>query len=157
MIPVLSALVTFIWGTGFTALLGYNFEPLVLVVPFLIAARTISHSIQFRERFFEELERYGSKEKAAIESAAGLNNPAGVYNIAVSIGLTVLLVAPMPILTKLAIAGSFWVLSNLVTVVILDPILCCYFPTPRRIPKGGEGHWLDAPLRRVARGGSPRG
>ena len=65
MIPLLSAGTTFIWGTGFSALMGYNFEPLILVVPFLIAARTISHSIQFRERFFEELERYGDKEKAA--------------------------------------------------------------------------------------------
>ncbi len=147
MIPMLSAVITFIWGTGFTALIGYNFEPLILVVPFLIAARTISHSIQFRERFFEELERYGDKEKAAIESAAGLMMPGSVSIITDAIGLTVLLVAPMPILTKLAIAGSFWVLSNLVTVVILDPILCCYFPAPRQVPKGGEGHWLEAPLR----------
>jgi predicted RND superfamily exporter protein len=151
MIPVISALVTFIWGTGFTALMGYNFEPLVLVVPFLIAARTISHSIQFRERFFEELERYGDKEKAATESAAGLMMPGSVSIITDAIGLTVLLAAPMPILTKLAVAGSFWVLSNLVTVVILDPILCCYFPAPRKLPAGGEGHWLDAPLRRLTR------
>jgi len=147
LIPIISALVTFIWGTGFTALLSYNFEPLILVVPFLIAARTVSHSIQFRERFFEELDRYGDKEKAAIEAAAGLMMPSSVSIVTDAIGLTVLLVAPMPILTKLAIAGSFWVLSNLVTVVILDPILCCYFPTPRRLIKGGEGHWLDRPLR----------
>jgi predicted RND superfamily exporter protein len=126
MIPIVSALVTFVWGTGFTALLGYNFEPLILVVPFLIAARTISRSIQFRERFFEELERWGDREKAAIESAAGLMMPGSVSIITDAIGLTGLLVAPMPILTKLAIAGSFWVLSKLVTVVVLDPILCCY-------------------------------
>jgi len=151
MIPVLSAVITFIWGAGFTALMGYNFEPLILVVPFLIAARTISHSIQFRERFFEELERCGDKEKAAIESAAGLMMPGSVSIVTDAIGLTVLLVAPMPILTKLAIAGSFWVLSNLVTVVLLDPILCCYFPTPRRLPRGGEGHWLEAPLRSMGR------
>ena len=151
MIPMLSAVITFIWGTGFTALMGYNFEPLVLVVPFLIAARTISHSIQFRERFFEELERYGDKETAAVESAAGLMMPGSVSIITDAIGLTVLLVAPMPILTKLAIAGSFWVLTNLVTGVILDPILCCYFPTPRQVSKGGEGHWLEAPLRGVGR------
>jgi predicted RND superfamily exporter protein len=149
LIPVLSALVTFIWGTGFTALLGYNFEPLILVVPFLIAARTISHSIQFRERFFEELERWGDKETAAVESAAGLMMPGSISIVTDAIGLTVLLVAPMPILTKLAIAGSFWVLSNLATVVILDPILCCYLPAPRHLPRGGEGHWLETPLRRV--------
>jgi hypothetical protein len=77
--------------------------------------------------------------------------PGGVSIITDAIGLTVLLVAPMPILTKLAIAGSFWVLSNLVTVVILDPILCCYFPTPRRIPKARRGPWLDAPLLADAR------
>jgi predicted RND superfamily exporter protein len=151
VIPMLSAFVTFIWGTGFNALLGYNFEPLVLVVPFLIAARTISHSIQFRERFFEELERWGDKEKAAVECTAGLLMPGSVSIITDAIGLTVLLVAPMPILTKLAIGGSFWVLSNLVSVVILDPILCCYFPIPRRLPKGGEGHWLDSPLRGLGR------
>lgn len=151
LIPMISALVTFIWGTGFNALLGYNFEPLVLVVPFLIAARTISHSIQFRERFFEELERWGDKEKAAVESAAGLLMPGSISIITDAVGLTVLLVAPMPILTKLAIGGSFWVLSNLVSVVLLDPILCCYFPIPRRVPRGGEGHWLDFPLRRLGR------
>jgi predicted RND superfamily exporter protein len=117
----------------------------------LITARTISHSIQFRERFFEELERWGDKEKAAVEAASGLIMPGGVSILTDAIGLTVLLVAPMPILTKLAVAGSFWVLSNLVSVLILDPILCCYLPTPRRLPKGGEGHWLDGPLRSLGR------
>ena len=151
LIPILSAVVTFIWGMGFNALLGFNFEPLVLVVPFLIAARTISHSIQFRERFFEELERWKNKEKAAVECAAGLLMPGSVSIITDAIGLTVLLIAPLPILTKLAIGGSFWVLSNILTVVILDPILCCYFPIPRRLQKGGEGHWLDRPLRGIAR------
>ena len=151
IIPVISALVTFVWGTGFTALVGYNFDPLILVVPFLIAARTISHSIQFRERFFEELDRWGKKEQAAIESTAGLMIPGGVSIVTDAIGLTVLLAAPMPILTKLAIAGSFWVLSNVISVLILDPILCCYLPTPKRRPQGGEGHWLNAPLRSLGR------
>lgn len=152
LIPILSGLVTFIWGTGFTALMGFNFDPLILVVPFLIAARTISHSIQFRERFFEELERWeGDKERAAAESVSGLLMPGSVSILTDASGLIVLLVAPMPILTKLAIAGSFWVMSNFVSVLILDPILCCYFPTPRHLPKGGEGHWLDAPLRHVGR------
>jgi len=150
MIPVISALVTFIWGTGFTALLGYNFEPLILVVPFLIAARTISHSIQFRERFFEELERCGDRQRAAIESAAGLMMPSSVSIVTDAIGLTVLLVAPMPILTKLAVAGSFWVLSNLFTVVLLDPVLCCYFPAPRPSAKNLQAPWLDAWLRAAA-------
>jgi hypothetical protein len=151
VIPVISALMTFVWGTGFTALMGYHFDPLILVVPFLIMARTISHSIQFRERFFEELQRCGDKEMAAVEATAALMMPGGVSILTDAIGLTVLLAAPMPILTKLAIAGSFWVLSNVFSVLLLDPILCCYFPTPRRQPKNGEGHWLNAPLQSLGR------
>jgi predicted RND superfamily exporter protein len=152
IIPIISAAVTFIWGTGFTGLLGYNFEPLILVVPFLIAARTISHSIQFRERFFEELERFGGdREKASVECAAGLMTPGTVSIITDAIGVTVLLIAPMPILTKLAIAGSFWVISNVFSVVILAPILGCYLPVPKRIPKGGEGHWLGPLLQGLGR------
>jgi predicted RND superfamily exporter protein len=150
-IPILSATITFIWGTGFTSLMGFNFDPLILVVPFLIAARTISHSIQFRERFFEELERYGDKEKAASAAVAGLLMPGSISILTDAIGLTVLLVAPMPMLTKLAVAGSFWVLSNIVSVLILDPIFCCYFPAPRHLPRGGEGHWLNAPLHEIGR------
>ncbi len=151
VIPILSATVTFIWGTGFSSFMGFNFDPLVLVVPFLIAARTLSHSIQFRERFFEELARYGVREKAASAAVTGLLMPGGVSILTDAIGLMVLLVAPMPILTKLAISGSFWVLSDIVSVLVLDPILCCYFPAPRHLPKGGEGHWLDLPLRKIGR------
>jgi predicted RND superfamily exporter protein len=140
VIPVLSALITFIWGTGFTALMGYNFEPLILVVPFLIAARTISHSIQFRERFFEELERCGDKEKAAIESAAGLMMPGSVSIVTDAIGLTVLLVAPMPILT-LAIAGNF------VLIIWSRVISTGCFQTPRRVP-GAASRGRSAPTHR---------
>ena len=33
--------VSAIWGLGFTALMGYQLEPLVLVIPMLITARAI--------------------------------------------------------------------------------------------------------------------
>ena len=121
-----------------------------------ITDRTLEHLgqsdrgiLMIRKRFFEELTRSGDKEKAAVEAAAGLLMPGGISILTDAMGLLVLLVAPMPILTKLAVAGSFWVLSNFASVLILDPILCCYFPTPRRRPEGGEGNWLDRPLRRL--------
>ncbi|MDY6863981.1 MAG: MMPL family transporter, partial [Thermodesulfobacteriota bacterium] len=51
IIPMTSALLTAIWGLGITRLLGFNFDPLTLVIPFVIAARTLSHSVQMAERF----------------------------------------------------------------------------------------------------------
>jgi len=54
VMPFTGAVVSAIWGLGFTALMGYQLEPIVLVIPMLITARAVSHSVQFVERFYEE-------------------------------------------------------------------------------------------------------
>ena len=41
VVPVLSTIVGGIWGLGFCGLVGYNLEPLTLVIPLLITARAI--------------------------------------------------------------------------------------------------------------------
>ena len=43
LIPLGGVLVSTIWGLGIISLLGYNLDPLGLVIPFLIAARAMSH------------------------------------------------------------------------------------------------------------------
>ncbi len=40
----------------------------------------------------------------------------------------------IPQLYELAIFGSFWVLSILVTVEILHPVMICYLPPPEGSP-----------------------
>ena len=60
-----------IWGLGFTALMGYQLEPLVLVIPMLITARAVSHSVQFVERFYEEYERLNGDKYEAIVTLDG--------------------------------------------------------------------------------------
>src|SRR5262249_59356394 len=74
LIPMIAAFVTVIWGTGFTGWVGIQFDPLVLVIPMLITARAVSHTVQMAERFFEDYERlypiYGDRERAKLEAAA---------------------------------------------------------------------------------------
>jgi len=45
-LPLLGMILTSIWGVGFMGVFGYNLDPLMLVVPFLISARSMSHGIQ---------------------------------------------------------------------------------------------------------------
>ena len=72
-LPLTGAAMSAIWGLGFTALMGYQLEPLVLVIPMLITARAVSHSVQFVERFYEEYERLENKEEAVVSSMAELH------------------------------------------------------------------------------------
>ncbi|MCP4004390.1 MAG: MMPL family transporter [bacterium] len=139
LIPFVCAGVTVIWGTGFTGWVGIAFDPLVLVIPMIITARAVSHTVQMAERFFEDYERlfpeYADAEQAKIEAASvamGELIVPGTLGIITDVaGLLVILVTTIPQMRNLGIFGSFWVASIVITVEILHPILICYLPVPK--------------------------
>ena len=90
VLPVASALLSAVWGLGFISLMEYNLEPLVLVIPMLITARAISHSVQFVERFYEEYERQHDKSEAVITSMAHLLLPGTLAILTDALGIYVI-------------------------------------------------------------------
>jgi len=137
-IPALAAMMTAIWGLGFTGWMGITFDPLILVIPMIITARAVSHTVQMAERFFEDYEvmlpMYGDPKVARVEVATiamGELVVPGTLGIVTDVaGLLVIMVTSIPQMQNLAIFGAFWVLSIIVTVEILHPILICYLPAP---------------------------
>ena len=55
--PILTGSFSAIWGLGFMSLMGYNFDPVMLVIPFILTARDLSHGIQWQGRYYDELDR----------------------------------------------------------------------------------------------------
>jgi predicted RND superfamily exporter protein len=137
-IPAIAAAMTAVWGLGFTGWMGITFDPLILVIPMIITARAVSHTVQMAERFFEDYEvmlpRYGDPKVARIEVATiamGELVVPGTLGIITDVaGLLVIMVTSIPQMQDLAKFGAFWVASIIVTVEILHPILICYMPAP---------------------------
>lgn len=138
VIPMIAATMTTIWGLGFTGWMGITFDPLILVIPMIITARAVSHTVQMAERFFEDYEvmlpMYNDPKVARIEVATiamGELVVPGTLGIVTDVaGLLVIMVTSIPQMQNLAIFGAFWVSSIIVTVEILHPILICYLPAP---------------------------
>ncbi len=139
LIPFVAAVITFIWGLGFTGWKGIYFDPLVLVIPMIITARAVSHTVQMAERFFEDYEiilpmMNNDPEKAKIEAAtvamAELIVPGSLGIVTDFAGLLVILITTIPQMQDLAVFGSFWVLAILATVEILHPVMICFLPPP---------------------------
>ena len=65
ILPMVGLTLTSIWGVGFMGVFGFNLDPLMLVVPFLISARSLSHGIQKVERYYLELNKTGDRYIAA--------------------------------------------------------------------------------------------
>lgn len=145
VVPLIGATVQGIWGMGWVGFWGLNLDPLILVIPLLITARSVSHGVQMIERYFEELEIRKDQERAAFICMNDLFLPGFTGVISDAGGILVLSVATIPLIEKLAYYGSFWAFANLFCITHLMPILLSYFPTPRRT-EHFVPHWMQVTL-----------
>jgi predicted RND superfamily exporter protein len=132
LLPMLGIVLTGIWGLGTLSLLGYNLDPLMMVVPFLISARAMSHGIQLVERFYLEFERTGDARIAARNAFENLFRPGSLGVVSDAIGLLLIALGSVPINDKLAVYASLWALSVVVTVLITTPVLLELLPSPKK-------------------------
>lgn len=129
-VPIFSGVLSCVWGLGIASLLGFNLDPLVLVIPIFLTARALSHSVQSMDRYHEEFYRWKDRHKAIVESYSHLFEPAMSGIVADGLGLLIVAIAPIPLIQKVAIFASFWVVSIFVSVVTLHPIILSFINPP---------------------------
>jgi len=132
LIPMLGIAVSSIWGIGILSLLGYNLDPLTLVIPFLISARAMSHGIQLVERYYDEFVKCGSGKRAARITFDSLFRPGSLGVISDAVGLLLISLGSIPINTKLSYYASLWAICVILNVLVLVPLLLSILPQPKR-------------------------
>ena len=133
LLPLLAGVSSAVWALGTARLLGFNLDPLVIVIAFLITARAISHSVQLVTRFDDELSS-GQGQKAAAAKAAMLQlfKP-GMLGVVADAGcMIVVLLTPIPLLQKVSIIGTVWVSTIALSACVLTPILLSWVARPDR-------------------------
>ena len=132
LIPMMGIAISSIWGIGILSLLGYNLDPLTLVIPFLISARAMSHGIQLVERYYDEFSKCGNGKQAARTTFDSLFRPGSLGVISDAVGLLLISLGSIPINTKLSYYASMWALCVILNVLILVPMLLSVLPQPKR-------------------------
>lgn len=140
VLPVFSTFISAVWGLGFVGWVGYNLDPLILVVPILISARTASHAVQWLERYRDEIRAGVARKPAVINTMGELLTPSWIAIFTDAAGLLVLAVSSIPIIAKLGIFCCFWSGSNLMSV----PLMLPWFVAHVMAPRVDEGHGIDA-------------
>lgn len=132
LVPLVGVVVSTIWGLGIISLFGYNLDPLGLVIPFLIAARAMSHGIQLVERFYAEMTEEVNTHQAARKTFESLFRPGSLGVVSDAIGLLLIAIGSIPLNTKLAHYSSLWALCIIVTVLLMVPLLLSVLPKPKQ-------------------------
>ncbi|MEI6127425.1 MAG: MMPL family transporter, partial [Pseudomonadota bacterium] len=136
VIPMLAGALSAVWGFGLIALCNVNFNPLMIVLVILVGARALSHSVQTTRRYLEELFLAdGDRMKAAVATIDGIFLASLAAIVTDAAGFSVLILAKIPMVQKIAILCSFWVMAILLIVSGLGPLLCLYMPNPKNLKK----------------------
>ena len=130
-LPLIGITVSTVWGLGFIVLLGYHLDPLMLVIPFLIAARSMSHGIQIVERWYQELARLGDGKEAARQTLREMFHPGSLGITCDAIGLALLVTGSVRINFELGVFTALWAISGMLNVLVAVPLLLSYMPTPK--------------------------
>ena len=138
-LPLLGIALSSIWGLGFMSLMGINLEPLSLPIPFLIAARAMSHGVQLVVRYYEELAVTHSGKKAARNALDALFRPGSLAIIVDALGIAVLVLGSAPFNAKLGISAGFWGFAVIFTVHFMVPLALTVLPQPKTMENANQG------------------
>ncbi|HEX3408695.1 MAG TPA: MMPL family transporter [Candidatus Binataceae bacterium] len=145
--PILTGTFSAIWGLGFVSLMGYNFDPVMLVIPFILTARDLSHGIQWQGRYYDELDRLDDK-LLACATTTDVMLPPGLLSILADIaGIIFISLGGIPVLKEIGVGGTMWLAASILMVFVFQPIFMSYLPRPRirerswltRRDSGGRG------------------
>ena len=156
-LPLLGISLSSLWGLGFMGWIGFNLEPLSMPIPFLIAARAMSHGVQLVARYYEELSITHNSERAARNALDALFRPGSLAIIVDAVCISVMVLGAAPFNHKLGISAGFWAFSVIFTVHFMIPLALTLLPQPKdvenknQVVRGLLGRFM------AATGGKPAG
>ena len=129
--PIVTGISSSIWGLGFVSLMKFNFDPVMLVIPFILTARDLSHGIQWHGRYYDELDRTDDKILACVATADEMLMPGILAVLANVAGIIFIAASDIPVLQQIGFGGAAWLGASLAAVFVGQPILASYMPRPQ--------------------------
>lgn len=131
--PIVCSGVAAIWGLGLVGWMSSPIEPLLMVVPLLLVARSFSHCVQFTERYYEIYAQVRDRRKACELTMSVMMAPSILGIITDTAGILLIAVAPIPAMERFALFVGFWSLAIIPTGVFLISIVLSYLPAPKNV------------------------
>ncbi len=155
--PIITSVTAAIWAFGFVGWLNISIEPLLMVIPLLLTARSFSHSVQFTERFYEVYAHVGDRSKAAEITMTVMMAPSVLGILTDIFGIIVVAAAPIPAMVRHAIFCGMWAVWLIPTGCVLISLLLATLPAPPNVQQltghgaaGGAHRRFDAFLVKLA-------
>ncbi len=126
MISLGCSLIAVVWQLGLLTLLGYGIDPMSILVPFLVFAIGVSHSVQMLGAVRAEVFKGAAGLPAAQGGFKKLIIPGTIALISDTIGFITILLIKIQIIQEMAITAGLGVAVIIFTNLFLLPVLLSY-------------------------------
>jgi len=120
---LLCSTVAVVWQMGLLKVMGMGLDPYSMLVPFLIFAVGISHSVQIINRFGDDVYHGAGNVEAAKETFVKLSKPGFIALLSDGVGFFTLRVIDIPVIQELAVVASTGIAVLVLTNLVLLPLV----------------------------------
>jgi len=139
-LPLVTALLSVVWGLGMFSRLGIPMDGWNALSPFLILAVAAGHAVQILKRYYEEYRRLGDNRAAVVESTVSVGVVMITAGLIAAAGLFTLTLFPIRSLQVFGFMSGAGILSALVIEMTFIPACRTLLPAPRGKEMAKERH-----------------
>ena len=132
LIPMLTAVLSTIWGLGLMGHTGLVIDAWNVGTPVLLIAVAAGHSAQMLQRYIEEVERLGDNRAAVISSTVTMGPVMIAAGGVAALGFAALSLTGIPAIIGFGLACAYGIASVVVLEMTFVPALRSLLPAPRR-------------------------
>jgi len=123
LIPLFCSVVAVGWQLGLLSLFGFGIDPMSVLIPFLIFAIGVSHSVQIISGFKQSLSETHHCDAAALAVLKRLLKPGCFALLSDTVGFLTIYFIKIPIIQEIAFTASIGVATLILTNLFLLPLL----------------------------------
>ncbi|HSA21479.1 MAG TPA: MMPL family transporter [Myxococcota bacterium] len=138
IIPLLTAILSVVWGLGIMGLIGWALDPFNVMTPILILAIGAGHSVQILKRYYEEFHRLRDNRAAVIESTSRIGLAMLTAGIVAATGFASLITFRVPTFSAFGMLTASGILSALVIEMTFIPAIRALLRAPDEAHLGKE-------------------
>ena len=131
-VPMFTASVATIWGLGAMGAVGYNLDPLLILLPAFIFAIVLSHGVQLITRILNNIQNTDpfpdDCRTCTRDGLARLLRPSTAAILTDAAGFGVLGLVAIPSIKGLALICGIWLLSIVPSLIFASSVMCLIKP-----------------------------
>lgn len=133
VVPVVTGLLSIVWGLGLMAVFGYPVTVVTAIIPSLLIAIGFTEDVHMLAEYHHYLERGKGKLEAIRAMAAESALPILITTATTVLGFGSLITSDITMLIQFGYASAMALFANFVVTICVLPLMLRVWPVPRRI------------------------